>query len=207
MITGYLTSENMGRLAAVLKSGGVAVLPTDTIYGFHCIASSGPAVERIKGLKGRGGRGAFILLVSSMAMADRLVSDWPGEARELLERSWPAPLTAILPAGGEVSSGITPDGRVAVRIPGFSPLRSLIARTGAPLISTSVNISGKRPLTRIKEIMEAFPGLEAYISKIGRPSPLPTTVVDFSCFPFGIKRQGGYIFKMPLSGSCLRRKP
>lgn len=207
MITGYLVAGKMGRLAEILRSGGIMVLPTDTIYGLHCISSSGPAVDRIMRLKGRTGRSAFILLVSNMEMADRFVEDWPGESRELLERSWPAPLTAVLPAGGRVSPGLAPDGRVALRIPALSPLRRLIEQTGAPLISTSVNISGKKPLSRIKDIIRDFPGLDAYISRMGRPCSLPTTVVDFSAAPFKILRQGGHVLKVPSrSGAPGRRK-
>ncbi len=197
MITGRLAAGKIGRLAEILKSGGVAVLPTDTIYGFHCISTCGPAVERIMRLKGRTGRSPFILLVSNMEMADRFVADWPGESRDLLERSWPAPLTAVLPAGGSVPPGLAPEGRVALRIPDFAPLRRLIERVGAPLISTSVNISGKKPLSRIREIIKDFPGLDAYISRIGRPCSLPTTVVDFSAIPFRILRQGGHPLKIP----------
>lgn len=197
MITGYLAAGKIGRLAEILKSGGLAVLPTDTIYGFHCVSTSQPAVERIMRLKGRTGRSAFILLVSKMEMADRLVADWPGESRELLERSWPAPLTAVLPAGDRVPAGLAPDGRVALRIPALSQLRRLIERAGAPLISTSVNISGKKPLSRIRDIMKDFPGLDAYISRMGRPCSLPTTVVDFSATPFRILRQGGHVLKVP----------
>jgi len=207
MITGDLAAGKVGRLAEILKSGGVVVLPTDTIYGFHCISTSGPAVERIMRLKGKTGRSAFILLVSNMEMADRLVADWPGDSRELLKRSWPAPLTAVLPAGGRVSPGLAPDGRVALRIPALSLLRRLIERAGAPLISTSVNISGKKPLSRIRDIMKDFPGLDAYISRMGRPCSLPTTVVDFSAAPFRILRQGGHILKVPSrSGASGGRK-
>jgi L-threonylcarbamoyladenylate synthase len=207
MITGHLEPGKMGRLAEILKSGGVAVLPTDTIYGFHCISTSGPAVERIMQLKGKTGRSPFILLVSNMDMADSLVADWPGESRKLLERSWPAPLTAVLPAGSRVSPGLAPDGRVALRIPALSPLRRLIERAGAPLISTSVNISGKKPISRIRDIMKDFPGLDAYISRMGRPGSLPTTVVDFSAIPFRILRQGGHVLKIhSRSGASGRRK-
>jgi L-threonylcarbamoyladenylate synthase len=226
-LRGPFTRSKISRIAAVLRDGGVVVLPTDTLYGFHCLATRPDAVARVRRLKeggdarrarrrslkkgGKGGResrstlkhgvrtyglacedkrSGFILLASDMGMMNRLVSPWPKGARDKLSRIWPAPLTAILPASKIIDSELAPSGRAAIRIPALSELRSLIKLCAQPLVSTSVNITGSEPMTRISEIMRAFPGLEAYISRRGRPSAKPSTIVDMIVSPPKLLRPG-----------------
>lgn len=203
VIKGYLTPAAAGKVAAALRTGGTAVLPTDTIYGLHCLASNSKAVKRIMDLKGRGGKMGMILLASDLAMVDRLVSKWPGESRPALSRIWPARLTAILPASPAVGAALAPGGRVAVRIPASPGLIRLIRRIGEPLVSTSVNRSGSPPMTRIKEIMNRFPGLDAYISQRGRPSARPSTIVDTSGGTLEVVREGSC--RIALQASALSR--
>jgi tRNA threonylcarbamoyl adenosine modification protein (Sua5/YciO/YrdC/YwlC family) len=202
-LRGPFTRSMVTRIAAVLRDGGVVVLPTDTLYGFHCLATRLDAVERVRRLK-KGERGqrasvstlkqgmkarerarrekrsGFILLASDIRMVDRLLSRWPQGAREELARIWPAPLTAILPASNRIDRSLAPSGRAAIRIPALPELRALVKLCGEPLVSTSVNITGSEPMIRISEIMKAFPGLDAYISQCGRPSTKPSTIVDMT---------------------------
>ena len=189
-LRGYLTKWKAAKVAAVLRDGGVAVLPTDTIYGLHCVSTNMDSVQRIRRLKGRGKGSGFILIASDMEMADRLVDRWPQGARKLLARIWPAPLTAILPASERLDPMLIQKGTVAVRIPAFSELRGCIRLTGHPLVSTSVNPTGERPMMRISEIMERVPGLDAYISQRGRPSTNPSTIVDLTASPPHLLRPG-----------------
>jgi L-threonylcarbamoyladenylate synthase len=191
-VSGYFGRPAVRSVAALLAAGGVAVLPTDTIYGFHCGVSNRPAIETILAMKGKRARSGFILLVADAAMADDIVARWPGASRQTLERIWPAPLTAILPAGGTLSPLVSPRGKVAVRIPARADLRALVAAIGEPVVSTSVNLSGRSPMTGIAAIRRAFPGLGGYLSRRGRAAALPSTVVDFTVSPPLLVRAGGY---------------
>lgn len=189
-MTGFLGGAALRRTAALLAAGGVVVLPTDTMYGLSCAASRAEAIERIRRLKGRARGTGFILLVSDMAMASSIVARWPGNARAALARIWPAPLTAILPGRSALPAAIAPRGAVAVRVPARPELRRLVAALGEPIVSTSVNRAGERPLVRIGEIERAFPGLEAYLSRRGRSSTRPSTIVDFNVAPPVLVRAG-----------------
>ncbi len=191
-VSGSFGRSSIRKTAAVLASGGIAVLPTDTIYGFHCAVSNRRAIETILELKGRRPRGGFILLAADAAMAGALVARWPGESRDTLVRIWPAPLTAILPARKTLSPLVSPGGRVAVRVPARADLRALIETVGEPVVSTSVNLSGREPMTRIADIRRAFPGLDGYLSQRGRSSSLPSTIVDFTVGAPFLVRAGSY---------------
>jgi L-threonylcarbamoyladenylate synthase len=213
-LRGLLTRSRVTRIAAVLCDGGVVVLPTDTLYGFHCLATRPDVVARVRRMK-EGGKGqraimstlkqgvkarrlragsekrtGFILLASDIKMVDRLLSRWPKGAWEELDRIWPAPLTAILPASKRIDRSLAPSGKAAIRIPALPELRSIVKLCGQPLVSTSVNIAGSAPMTRISEIMRAFPGLDAYISQRGRQSAKPSTIVDMTASPPKLLRPG-----------------
>lgn len=179
-VEGCLEGRNIDAVAARLRSGGVAVLPTDTIYGFHCVYSNRSSLDRIRRLKGRSESAGFILLVSSLEMADRLVESWPSGARDILGALWPASVTAILPASKMIPAALRPKGGVAVRMPAMPSLLALIGKTGEPLVSTSANRSGQPPVNRIGEIERTFPGLDAYVSRRGPGSRIPSTVIDIT---------------------------
>ncbi len=191
-VSGSLGRSSIRSAAAVLVSGGIAVLPTDTIYGFHCVVSSRRSIETILKLKGRPARAGFILLAASAAMAGTLVARWPGESRRTLLKIWPAPLTAVLPARGTLSPLLSPGGKVAVRVPARADLRALIETVGEPIVSTSVNLSGSEPMTEIAAIRKAFPGLGGYLARRGRSPALPSTIVDFTFDVPALIRAGGY---------------
>jgi L-threonylcarbamoyladenylate synthase len=194
-LNGRFDPRTIARCAAVLRGGGVAVLPTDTIYGFHCAASRPEAVRRIRRLKGRSA-GGFILLAASLEAAEPFVSRWPEGSREILSELWPGPVTAILPADGSVDPALSPGGRVALRVPRHASLSALITRTGTPLVSTSANRRGEAPLSRISEIREAFPGLDAYIGRNGPGARFPSTIIDLSGPAPVIVREGASLSRV-----------
>lgn len=189
-LAGSPETASRRRLAALLAAGGVAVLPTDTLYGLSCAASSAEAIERIRRLKGRRRGAGFILLASDLEMVSTIVARWPAGARETLARIWPAPLTAILPARRGLPAALAPRGAVAVRVPARAGLRRLVAALGEPVVSTSVNRAGRRPIGRIAEIERSFPGLDAYVPQRGRAAARPSTIVDFTVAPPVLARAG-----------------
>ena len=133
------TSLQLKEIADALAGGAVVLLPTDTIYGLHAVASNEEAVAKIVDMKGRDDKKPFIVLASSTAQFPDLGITASPEIVNALGTIWPAPLTAILPR----MSGST----LAVRIPAVDWLRALIERTG-PLVSTSANRSGEPAVDR-----------------------------------------------------------
>ncbi len=112
-------------IAARLRAGGVALLPTDTIYGLHAVASNEAAVAKIASIKGRKAGKRFVVIAASVEQ----LLDYGAAVPDVLRSIWPAPLTAIVPHSV---------GNVAVRIPDGGWLRGLLERTG-PLVSTSAS--------------------------------------------------------------------
>lgn len=154
MIAPFDDDHARARALELLRSGGVVVLPTDTLPGFHAAASRRDAVERISRLKGAGGERRYLLLAASTDMASEYISSWGCATRELLGRLWPAPLTVVLPAGGRCPEWL--GATVALRVPAHEGLRDFIAHTGEALVSTSCNRSGAPPMREWATIDATF---------------------------------------------------
>ncbi len=147
---------SLSQAAAVLLSGQVVLLPTDTIYGLSCLAQDEAAVRRIAAIKGRSADKPLIVLVNGLQMA----SDYAmisGAAQKYLAELWPGPITAILPSRSNLPIAVTGGlATIAMRWPKNDWLNQLIALVGQPIVSTSANLAGQTPITSIDEAGQYF---------------------------------------------------
>lgn len=128
---------------SVLRSGGVILYPTDTIWGIGCDATDDQAVEKIFRIKNRPEKKSMIVLIASSRDILKYVAAPPPEIWDLIENT-STPLTIIFPGGiGLAPRLIDKEGNVAIRVVQDEFCRHLIKRLRKPLVSTSANISGK----------------------------------------------------------------
>ena len=136
------TESALAETAAVLLKGGVAVIPTDTVYGLAALPSCPSAVERLYTIKGRAAKKPIALLAADAAAAERFLGGaFPPRAASLAARHWPGALTLVLPLVG------TPSAYEGLRVPDHDWTRRLLAACGGVLRVTSANLSGCRPAT------------------------------------------------------------
>jgi L-threonylcarbamoyladenylate synthase len=178
MILAKSTPDSEEKTAVVLRSGGVAVIPTDTIYGFSGIVPETEAA--IRRIKGRAEQKSFIRLIA--------------EPRDIFKYTrsrispevfglWPGPLTLIV--------SLVEGGTAAFRCPGDDWLRRVIRAAGKPIFSTSVNHAGQPPLHKISGIIREFENETALIVDAGDyPDSPPSTILDISGGGFKVIRQG-----------------
>lgn len=167
-------------VACVLNSGGVAVIPTDTVYGLAAHPGFPDAVERLYAIKERDGRKPIALLASDAVAAEKFIGGFPDGAKHLADR-WPGALTIV--AKGE-----------GLRVPDHEWTRRLIAACGGTLRVTSANMSGRRPATDASAAL-ADVGLSADVVADGGTSPggVPSTVVRVSDDGAEVLRQGAAV--------------
>ena len=129
--------------AAILRNGGLVVIPTETVYGLAANALDAEAVKKIYIAKGRPSDNPLIVHISAFDEIYPLVKEVPEAAKRLAEKFWPGPLTVILPKSGavpdETSGGLD---TVAIRMPSHPVARAVIRAAGVPLAAPSANISG-----------------------------------------------------------------
>ena len=138
------SAVQINEIAHLLRDGKVVLLPTDTIYGLHTVATDEAAVARIAEMKGREDEKPFIVLASSIDQLAEIGIEADVDLLRRLNNIWPAPLTAILPLRQQIAASRGASS-LAVRIPALAWLRDLMTRTG-PLVSTSANRSGEPPV-------------------------------------------------------------
>jgi tRNA threonylcarbamoyl adenosine modification protein (Sua5/YciO/YrdC/YwlC family) len=147
-------------IASYLRQGLVAVLPTDTIYGFSCSATNQLAIRRIYRLKKRDPRKPLIILVSGWAMLRRYTKLSPSQVK-LVKRycgNSERPTTIILPASKLISPELLSEsGGVAVRLPKSKLLIKIIEKLQTPIVSTSLNLSGQENISDVRLINHYFP--------------------------------------------------
>ena len=158
-------NEFFKQAAEVLNKGGVAVIPTDTVYGLAARPDFADAVDRLYTIKGREAKKPIALLASDIDAIARFGYPLTGRALELAEKHWPGALTLVV-------------GKEGFRIPDHAETRELIAACGGVLLVTSANLSGQRPATDAPQAL-ADVGLSAdFVVDDGvSPGGVPSTVV------------------------------
>ena len=137
-----------------LRSGGIILYPTDTIWGLGCDATNQEAVTRLMALKKRNDSRDFIILVDLPARIPSYVVDIPEMAWDLIELS-DQPLTLVFDKGKNLAPSVYGEnGTIAIRVTQSKFCQQLISRFGRPIVSTSANICG----SPFPENFEAIPG-------------------------------------------------
>ena len=188
----YLRKNEKGALEAllrVLKHEGVALHPTDTVYGLGACAFSQRALRRIFLLKGRSPKNPLLVLADSEKLRS-LVSFIPSSLKNMWNEYLRFPITAILPAKHPWPF-ITKEGKIAVRIPAEPFLQQALKNLPCPIASTSANPSGK--ILSPARAFTYFANKVELVILAEETFPLPSTIVDFTgAFP-EIIRGGAYL--------------
>jgi L-threonylcarbamoyladenylate synthase len=148
------TSPSMA--AAALRAGGLAILPTETVYGLAADAANGAAVAAVYAAKGRPRFNPLIAHVADLAAA-QAIARLDERALALAESVWPGPLTLVAPARDTAAvcalarAGLD---TLAVRVPAHPLALETLRAFGGPLVAPSANRSGRPSPTTFADAIE-----------------------------------------------------
>jgi L-threonylcarbamoyladenylate synthase len=131
-VGGFLKELSPREAVEGLRSGEVALVPTETVVG---LVADEPGLSRIREIKGRDDKKPIALLCRSASEAFGLASNVPPLAQKLADLYWPGPLTLVL----DLPTGET----IGLRVPAGRTVRELLEAYGGPLYATSANLSGE----------------------------------------------------------------
>lgn len=164
----------------VLKSGGIIIYPTDTVYGIGCDIYNKEALDRIFSLKADSPSKLLSFVcpdlkdISSYAK----VSDY---AYKTMKKLLPGPYTFILPASKEVPKKLWSKRKtVGIRVPNHPIALTMVKELGNPIISSSVTNRSGEVLTDPLEIKTLFAGSVDLMLSAGHLSGTPSSVIDLS---------------------------
>ena len=145
------------RAAEILRSGGLVVFPTETVYGLGANALDPLAIRKIYTLKGRPAASPLIVHVSSVEQARELAAGWPPEAERLAREYWPGPLTLVVPKKAIIPDDATAGlPTVGLRMPRHPMALALLRETGFPIAAPSANRFMQLSPTTAQHVREAF---------------------------------------------------
>lgn len=175
-----MIKEEVKKAVEVLKSGGLILYPTDTVWGIGCDATNSEAVEKIYALKKSNNKTSMLVLTDSIDRAACYVTNAPSIAWELMEVT-DKPLTLILPGATGVAHNLIPEEKtLGIRVPDHEFCKMVTRALGRPLVSTSANISGEKSPMTLDEISEKIKtGVDMIIDRAyeGHPTGKPSSIV------------------------------
>lgn len=165
--------ENFEDAVALLRSGAVGVIPTDTIYGLVASAHDQQAVQRIYELKQRDGKPGTIIAASieqlvALGLKKRYLT--------AVEQYWPGAISIIIPCFelGYLHQG---KGSIPVRIPADEQLRNFLEQTG-PLQTSSANLTGQPGATTLSQAQGYFGNqVDFYVDGGDLSKKEPSTII------------------------------
>jgi L-threonylcarbamoyladenylate synthase len=183
-------APNFRQAKSSLLSGGIAVIPTDTIYGLVGKALDKAVVERIYKVKKRSPHKPFVILISNIS--DLALFDIkPDKAtKDILSGVWPGQVSVILPCPSEKFSYLHRGTEtLAFRLPDKKDLVELLKSTG-PLVAPSANPQSLEPARTIKEAKKYFGDEVDFFVDGGELNSPPSTLIKIIKGNVEILREG-----------------
>ncbi|SDL35031.1 L-threonylcarbamoyladenylate synthase [Maridesulfovibrio ferrireducens] len=165
----------------IIRSGGVLIYPTETLFALGADASDEGAANRVALVKGRPVSKPLPLVIGSMDQLDLVTKYASPEVLKLAKSFWPGPLSILVKAREELSYAVKDSrGYTSVRWTDHPVAAKICLESSTPLIATSANLSGKKAAEKFEDIdEELINSVEGVFN--GKPAPRggsPSTVVE-----------------------------
>lgn len=174
-----------------ILAGGIAGIPTDTVYGLAALATDAEAVASLVEAKGRDANQPIALLFDSVI--DVLPHLAEPHVLDRIAGLWPGALTAVVRAASDspiVAPVVAESGTIGIRKPDDPFARSVIRACGGVLAVTSANQHGEPDATSADEVAALFGELLPVLDGGDRHGGIPSTVVDLTTKPPRVLREG-----------------
>ncbi|GHT23797.1 threonylcarbamoyl-AMP synthase [Bacteroidia bacterium] len=167
-------NSDIQQAVSVLKTGGVLLYPTDTVWGLGCDATDPQAIDRIYSIKKRAAKHSMLVLAADMRMLQTYVPQIPDVALQLLEYA-DKPMSIIYPDAVRLPDNlVADDASIGIRLPSDPFCCDLIRAFGKPIVSTSANISGEPAPACFAQISNAVKQSVDYIVQWRQNDRQPT---------------------------------
>ncbi len=177
---------------AVIHSGGLAIVPTETFYGIAADPFNTDTIENLRKIKGRESEKPVPLIADTSETTLSACRTVHPQFHSITGKFWPGPLTLILKAKPEIPKAITAGtGTVGIRVPGPSFALDLVRAHAGLLTATSANRAGDPPPISV-DLLDPELVREVDLVVDGGPAPggQPSTLLDLTVDPPRILRQG-----------------
>lgn len=185
--------KEIDRVVNVLRSGGLVIYPTDTVYGLGCDITNTKALEKIARIKGiKLEKANFSFICADLSNLSDYVRQIDTATFKILKRALPGPYTFILPGSNKLPKIFKKKRTVGIRVPDNSIALSLVQKLGNPIVSTSIYDEDEliEYTTDPELIHEKWNNLVSVVIDGGYGDNIASTVIDLSESTPVIIRQG-----------------
>ena len=205
-------NNSLTKAASILKKEGIGAFPTETVYGLGADAFNVKAVAKIFEAKKRPVFDPLIVHVARAKQLDGLCESIPPQAKKLIKKFWPGPLTLVLPKKDAVPDLVTAGlSTVAVRCPKHPIAQKLLRTFGKPIAAPSANKFGFTSATDADSVKKELGKKIHFVLDGGRtPVGVESTIVAFTKKGCKILRPGAVTLediKKVIPHVSVERKP
>ncbi len=185
-----IDSKVLDEIASKIKTGAIAVIPTDTIYGIVGVAKNAETVERIYKLRKRASSKPMIILISSIEQIEDLGLKLNETQLNIFKQIWPNKISVVIDCPiKDLHYLHRGQNSIAFRMPDDKFLKNLLAKTG-PIVAPSANFEGEKPSENIENAKKYFgDNISIYIDG-GTLTSKPSTVAVLKDSKLQILREG-----------------
>lgn len=181
--------EGIEKASKIIKSGGIVVFPTDTVYGIGCDPYNKEAIQKIYKIKSRESSKSLPILAFSKEVATK-IAEFDKNAEKIAEKIWPGPLTLILKLTDEkLKASLNIDSKIAIRVPKHQCTLELLEKCDF-LVGTSANISGMGPFRNPEECYQNIQDFDLFLDGGTITSGGESTIIEFEEGKLKIHREG-----------------
>ena len=179
-MTESLSDDDAERLRDCVARGGVAVFPTDTVYGVCCDPEDAEAAKRLYALKGRSQARPAAVMFFALAPALSTLSELRAAERAALKALLPGPVTLLLPNPRlRFGPACGPDpATLGLRVPRLPEHLAALRSIGRPAMQSSANLSGETDARRLTDVPASIAAGADLVLDGGELPGTPSTVVD-----------------------------
>jgi L-threonylcarbamoyladenylate synthase len=191
-----VTEGQVAEFEEVIGGGGIAVFPTDTVYGLGTHPDSVEGVHRLYWIKGRSPDRPAAVLFFDLERAISSLPEVGAKTQEALSRLLPGPVTVLLPNPATrfpLACGAEP-GRLGRRVPKLDEKIAKLANVTMPILQSSANPTGEPDPCSLEEVDDRIRrGVDIQLDA-GLLPGTPSTVIDLSAYEqqgtFEVLREG-----------------
>lgn len=181
------------KIVDILKTGGVIIYPTDTVYAIGCAINQVKAVQRVCALKGVKPEKADFSMICRDLSDIALYAKVSNEVFKIMKRHLPGPFTFILNATSKLPNVLMNRRKtIGIRIPDNYIVRAIVEELGNPLLTTSVHDDDEvvEYMTDPELIHEKYVKLVDVVIDGGYGQNVASTIVDLTGEEMQVVRQG-----------------
>jgi tRNA threonylcarbamoyl adenosine modification protein (Sua5/YciO/YrdC/YwlC family) len=187
------SEASINKVVDVLKSGGLVIYPTDTVYGLGCDITNTKALERIAKIKGiKLEKANFSFVCSDLSNLSDYVRQIDTSTFKILKRTLPGPYTFILPGSNDLPKEFRKKKTVGIRIPDNNIAICIVKMLGNPIVSTSIHDDDEvlEYSTDPELIFEKWQHLVDLVIDGGYGDNIGSTIIDLSGYEPVVIREG-----------------